>query len=518
MYPNNTKVENVHFSVDKSRNMLSNLKHFLKHSLVYGISNVATKAIGVILLPLYSTFLTLTEFGILGILEITIAIFTEIINLGMGPALVMLSSLSEFKDKKKSALFTILSMSFSLCIIFLLFSQFLVPKIAVYFGDPAKFSLYFKISSGIIFLRVLNNIFNDKLRADEKSIVFSSINLSKLIITLGLTIYFVAFLKLGVAGILYSYIIGESLTFLTFIPIMISKVTLKFDREIASTAVNFGLPLIFGSISMLILNISDRYILKYFSGYAVQGLYDLGYRLAGVLNMFFIMPLSMALMPIAYKIFRQKGDKRYFSKLMTYFVFVLTWGGLALSMFSKEILHIFALNPSYWPAYQVVPIIVFSYVFFGMRLISNLGMYLTKNTKYVAFITVAAAALNIILNLIFIPKFGMMAAAYSTLISFIILYILSDYFSSKYYRIPFENKKLTLLIVLGVILYVVSTLFTVELIPGILIKIIILIALPFILYFLNFYEEVEIAAIKGFYNKWKNPIIWKSYIKEKFKK
>ena len=255
---------------------------------MYGVSNVATKAIGVILLPLYSSFFTLTEFGILGILEITIAIFVEIINLGMGPALVMLSNLSEFKDKKKSVLFTILSISFLLCTIFLLASQFLIPKVATYFGDPATFNLYFKLSSGIIFLRVLNNIFNDKLRADERSIIFSTINLSKLIITLGLTIYFVAFLKIGVVGVLYSYIIGESLTLLTFIPIMISKLTLKFDKEIALTATKFGLPLIFGSISMLILNISDRYILKYFSGYAVQGLYDLGYRLAGVINMFFM--------------------------------------------------------------------------------------------------------------------------------------------------------------------------------------------------------------------------------------
>ena len=430
----------------------------------------------------------------------------------------MVSNLSEFKDKKKSALFTILSISFFLCTIFLLFSQFLIPKVAVYFGDPTKFNLYFKLSSGIIFLRVLNNICNDKLRADERSIVFSSINLSKLIVTLGLTIYFVAFLRSGVVGVLYSYIIGESLTLVTFIPIMISKLTLKFDKEIASTAAKFGLPLIFGSISMLILNISDRYILKYFSGYAVQGLYDLGYRLAGVINMFFIMPLSMALMPIAYKTYKQKGDKRYFSKLMTYFVFVLTWAGLALSMFSEEILRLFALNASYWPAYKIAPVIVFSYIFFGMRLISNLGMYLTKNTKYVAFITAIAAIVNILLNFIFIPKFGMIAAAYSTLVSFIVLYILSEHFSAKYYRIPFENKKLALLIVIGVILYVVSTLFTVEPIIGILTKIIILLVFPFILYILNFYEDVEIIAIKGFYNKWKNPLVWKSNIKREFNK
>ncbi len=498
--------------------MLENLKYFLKHSIIYSISNVATKAIGVVLLPLYSSFLTLTEFGVLGILEITISIFTEVVNLGLGPALVMLNNLKENAGKRKSILFTIFTSSLLICAAFVVLGLGVIPFVAGYFGDPEKFKFYFYLCLAIISLRVLNNIFTDKLRADEKAVVFTGVSLFRLIITLGLTIYFVAFLKIGVLGVLYSYTIGETLTILVLLPLITFQMSPHFDKEIFSTSIKFGVPLIFGSIAMMVLNVSDRYILKYYSNYAVLGLYDLGYRVAGVMNMFFIMPISLALMPIAYKVYNREGDKRYFSKLMTYLTFILVWGGLALSLFSEEIIKLFALNPAYWPAYKVVPIVIFSYVFFGMRLVSSLGMYLTQNTKHVAYITIAAAAFNVILNFIFVPKYGMMAAAYSTLAAFVFLYILSDIFSGKYYKIPFENIKLFKMIIAGTIFYMISFLFPANILINILLKLFLILAYPFVLYLLKFYDAIELERLNGFYIKWKNPLDWKQNLFEVFKK
>jgi len=91
--------------------MLSDLKYFVKHSLVYSISSVAAKAMGVVLLPLYSSYLTLSEFGVLGIIEVTLLISVELLNLGQGQALVMLNNSEEYKEKRKSMFFTIFSFS-----------------------------------------------------------------------------------------------------------------------------------------------------------------------------------------------------------------------------------------------------------------------------------------------------------------------------------------------------------------------------------------------------------------------
>ena len=132
---------------------------------------------------------------------------------------------------------------------------------------------------------------------------------------------------------------------------------------------------------MNLLNWSDRYILKLLTAYSTLGLYELAYKVAGILNMFFIVPFSLTLLPIAYKFYKQEGDKLFYSKILTFFSFVMFWAGLALSIFGKEIVHLFALNQSYYPAYEVVPLLTLSYCVFGMSLVTALGLYLTGKTK-----------------------------------------------------------------------------------------------------------------------------------------
>jgi len=264
-----------------------------------------------------------------------------------------------------------------------------------------------------------------QFRALEKSTLYTVVTLTKLFIVVLLVIFFVAVKQMGITGILYAYILSELLVLIVQLPLMMRQMQIRFNLKVVKTAFNFGIPLIFSSIGIMLLNLSDRYMLQVFTDLRTVGLYDLGYRIAGIINMFLIMPFSLTLLPSAYKVFKTEGDKRYYSKLMTYMCFVLVWAGLALSLFSKEIVGIFALNPEYNSAFIVIPIIILSYIFSATRNLASLGMFLTKNTKHIAYITISAAMLNILLNLLLIPKFGMMAAAYNTLISFILFHFIT---------------------------------------------------------------------------------------------
>jgi len=499
--------------------VLDNLKYFAKHSLVYSISSVAAKAMGVVLLPLYSSYLTISDFGVLGIIDATLLIAVEFLNLGQGQALVMLNNSDEYKDKKKTMFFTIFIFSVFVGAIFIILGEALVPFVYKYFKRADEFYYYLRLSIYIIVLRVVNSLFLNKIRADERSVFYSVISLIKLFLTIILAVYFVAFVKTGVVGVLYSYIIAEGVNTILLLPSMFKLMSIRFEKKFITLSIKFGVPLIFGSLAMMLLNVSDRYILKLYTNYATVGLYDLGYRVAGVINMFIIMPFGLALMPIAYKVYGTEGDKRFYSKLMTYLTFVLVWAGLALSVFSREIIKLFALNPTYWDAYKVVPVVVLSYVFFGMRWVASLGMFLTRNTKQVAITTTLASLLNIGLNFWLIPIFGMMAAAYSTLISFVLLHFITNYFSNKFYKIDFENVKLIVLLSLGILLYIVSLpLDDTSLIIRYMIKLVISISFPLILFVFGFYDVIELQSIKGFYKKWKNPGDWKNNLKLEIKR
>jgi len=496
--------------------MLNNIKSFLRHSAVYSISNVAVKAMGVVLLPLYTKYISLEDFGKLAIIEVSLTIAVEVLLLGQGQSIIMFNDLLEFKDKLNSIFFTLFILisvpSLLLCILIYLL-QASLPTIL--YVAPTSL-VYIKLGVIITFLRVLNTFFLEKIRAEQLPLKYTMTNITKLVVSLLCIIFFVAILQYGIIGILYSYITAEITIFLYLLATMLPKMKAIIEKKVIATALKFGFPLIFSSIGYLVLSVSDRFIIKYLDGNKSVALYDLGYRVAGSLNMFLIMPFTLSLMPSAYKMYGALGDKRYYSKLMTYLCFILVWGGLALSLFSEELIKIFAVNPVYWPSYKIVPIIIFSYIFNGLILVALLGQYLTKNTKNIALTTILAAIFNVILNIIYIPRVGYIAAAYTTLLSYFILFVVSYIVSNRYYKIPFEVYKLIKLFTVGIFLFGIVTIFRRdnEVLFAVS-KLLSIIIFPFILYFWKFYESQEINAIIGFIRKWKDISNWKENITKK---
>jgi O-antigen/teichoic acid export membrane protein len=143
-----------------------------------------------------------------------------------------------------------------------------------------------------------------------------------------------------------------------------------------------------------------------------------------------------------------------------------------------------------------MPIILLGYVFSGMRLNASLGMMLTKNTKYIGITTLISAAVNIVLNFILIPHFGIMAAAANTLIAYILFFFLTWYKSNQFYKIPFEGGKLFVLIITGSVLAsVIYFLPDMNLLLTVIIKLAIIISFPFIIYFFKFYEKAELDIL-----------------------
>jgi len=482
--------------------MQANVKYFVKHSLVYGISSIAQKASGVILIPVFTKFLTTTEFGQQGILIVTIAIISQILLLGQGQSIVRYNNIEEYQQKKKSVFFTLLAFITVISVLFIVAGIPFIKTFASLFEDSAAFREYLEISLYIIALTNINYLLANKLRADEKSTLFTVSGVAKLLAILIAGVYLVAFENWGVKGVLYSNLFGEILGFIIVVPYLFREIEFKFDKDVFKESLKFGAPLIFSGLAMNLLNWSDRYILKLLTAYSTLGLYELAYKVAGILNMFFIVPFSLTLLPIAYKFYKQDGDKLFYSKILTFFSFVMFWAGLALSIFAKELVHLFALNPSYYPAYSVVPLLTLSYCIFGISLVTSLGLYLTGKTNYVAIISIIVSAINIVLNFLLIPYLGMTAAALNTFIAFVILVILTTVVSNKYYQIPFEYFRLIKIVGSSILLYLVAVFFSnYGLTVNIIIKMFVLVIYPVILFAAGFFKKDELLQAKTMFEK-----------------
>ncbi len=481
--------------------MIEKIKNLIKHSAIYSLSNITIKAAGIILIPLYTINFTQREFGIWDLIDVSIAIVFSIMVLGQSNSIMMFNNSKEYKGKEKQSFFTITAFLSLLSLILIGISELIYHFKLFFTGSNEIYLTYIRISSFVVFLRVINSAFLSKLRADEKSAAFGASNLFRLIVNVVFIIYFVSFKKLGVLGVIYGYLISEAALFIILIIPMLKQMTFRFSFPILKIALAFGMPLVLSGLGFQILNLSDRYLIKIILTENSLAVYGLSYRIAGLLNMMLVLPINLILLPIAFKYYQQPGDKRFFSKLMTYSTFMSVWLAIGISLFGKEIITILAPKPEYQSALLLIPIILFGYVLSGMRMVGSLGLYLTKNTKKIAILTIIAAVINIILNVIFIPRYGIYAAAVNTFISFFVFYLLTQSYSGKFYKIPFENIKLTKVFLLGLIFSFIPLIFLKEIsVINVIFKFLLLIIFPVLLYFWKFYESIELEYIKKIKN------------------
>ena len=364
--------------------------------------------------------------------------------------------------------------------------------------SSTKYSQYFSILFIDVAFSIVLGILLNLLRLHRKSVFYSVAVVSKLTVNLCLNIYLVAFVKIGIKGILISQLISSIFLFLILLPYLLSNICPKFLLTPLKEMLKYGVPLVLVSLLGILLNFGDRYVLNYFSSLNEVGLYSLGYKISGTINMFFVQPFVLGFFPAIWVITKRPNAKRFFAKVLTYFSFVTLWAVLALALFSEDFIKVFSLNSDYWGAYKVIPLICFSYFLYGVVYILNTSFYLSERTVYISALTGLALLTNIAFNFLLIPIWGVMGAAVATVIAYLILTATTYYFAQRFYPINYEVSRLITLLFIATAIYFVSisVCFNDNILQALILKSILLFLYPFALYPVNFYESAEISKIK----------------------
>lgn len=496
--------------------MLNKLRSTAKHSIIYSFGNLSAKIVGLILLPLYTSELTTAEYGILSILEVTSQLITMVVGLRMATSLLRFGAAEKNEDRRKKIVFISFVTTLGSVLVMNLFLHPFSDVFSRMFFDHENFNNYFHILFLWSSFEIFNRLFLSYLRIDNRSLFYILTVIIKLVVVLGLNVYFVAFLHLGVEGIILSQLIGSALIFVLILPGILRAMSFRFDKELTREMFNYGIPLIFSGISMLLLTVGDRYLLKYFLSYSDVGIYSVGYKIAGVINMLLIQSFQLGFMPIAFKMFDQPDAKRFYSKILTYYTFLLIISTLAISFYSRELLMFMSDKSEYYIAYTVVPLISLAFIFKGMQFVFSMGMHYAKKMKYNAFIITLSVIFSFAVSIGLIPLIGYYGAAVSAVLSNFLLAILFYNYSQKFYPIKFELRKLYLMFIIGFIVYGLSWLtYDMGIFSALIIKTLLIALYPFVLYVFKFYDRQELLAIGGFVRKWRNPAKWKNHIFDK---
>jgi len=490
--------------------MLDNLKKAFSKSIIYSIGNLSTKIVGLILIPIYTQKLTTADYGILGVLEITSELLIAVFSLSLHQAFLRLYWDKKFKDKKKDMFFTtIASIMIIACIMFIGLYPF-ISELSLFLLGDMDFSFLIKLMLLSVGLKIIMRIPSTLMRVQGRSSLYSIANISRLLIILSSTIYFIIGLNHKVEAIFEAQIIGQCFYFLFLLKYIIKNIKFKFNIPVLKEMLNYGFPLIFSSISGIILTLGDRYCLRFLTQFSNVGIYNLGYKVANILKVFFVSSIQLALPPMIFKMIDQPNCKRFYSKIMTYVALILSFFVLIVSMFGKEAIKFVVTNKDYWDAYKVIPILSLSTLFLMLMYISTTGLTIMKKTKILAKLVMIISAVNIGSNLLLIPIWNIIGAAAATLMSRILHFIIVYYYAQKVYHISYEIKKIITIIILGLALYTLSLFVTdLTLIFRVSIKIVLIISFPFLLYPLKFYEDIELLRINQAWQKWIDPGNWK---------
>ena len=477
--------------------MLKDLFNTAKHTIIYSLGNLSIKLVGFILLPLYTTYLTTSDYGLLAIIEAIAQFSVAVLGFRLSTAMLRWAIAEKDENKKKSIIFTALFSSFIILTPFIMSFIVFANYLSEIIFNTSQFTLYIYLIAIFIAFEVYNLFILDLLRLHDKSILYVILVLIKLVINLALNIYFVAFAKTGVEGIMYSMVISSIAFSLMTLPFLLSQIKFKYDAKTAVEMFNYGFPLIFATISSMILTLADRFVIKHFYSLSEVGIYNLGYKLSSAINVVIIQSFQMGFLPIAFSKFDKPNAKEFFAKVLTYFTFVLILSIIAISLFSKEVILLLANDKAYFEAYKIVPFISYTFLIKGIYYVFSLGLHFAKKTKYNSFIVLIGALVNIILNFLLIPYYGIYGAAIASIISSIVIMLLYYYYSQREYRIHYELKRIFILTFSSVIIIFSLYYINIENIyTSLIIKTFSLISYPFFLYFINFFTQSEKIKIQ----------------------
>jgi len=298
-------------------------------------------------------------------------------------------------------------------------------------------------------------------RAREQSINYMIIKLSQFLITVSFIIYFVVFLKKGAFGKIQGQFYGALLFFIVFLILIKKEISFSISLKKTKKTLLFGLPLVPHLMAAWILGSADSFLIERFRTLSEVGLYNLGYQF-GTIILIAVSSMALSWGPIFYETAEKRKDaQEIFGKIFSMIITGIFTFSLLVLLFSREVILIMAAE-EFHSAYIVVPPIIAAYLFDSLYYVFVTPVFYKKKTKIIPLFTGIAAFSNLGLNLLWIPKYGIMGAAYATLISFGILTIVTYFYSNKIYPIQYKTKKILIVITMFGIVYILNSILPFE--------------------------------------------------------
>ena len=309
------------------------------------------------------------------------------------------------------------------------------------------------------------------LRLKNKPVRFTVIKIVNISVNVSLNFILVLGFKMGLEAVFISNLAASAVTLILLLPIVFENIAFRFNKKLFNELWRFSLPYVPAGLASIMVQVVNRPIMQALTDEATVGIFQANFRL-GIFMMLIVSMFEYAWRPFFLNNAKEPNAKQIFSKVMTVFVGFASVVLIVITFFIDDIIRIplphrgHLIGAKYWDGVYIVPVILFSYLLYGIYINLMAGIYIEKKTKYLPYITGLGALINIAGNFLLIPPFGMHGAATATLLSYLAMTLYIYYISQKFYPVHYEINKVILLNLVNVAALIIFYLIFYNIIPS----------------------------------------------------
>ena len=460
------------------------LKKLAGQTAVYGLGTIVPRLLNYLLVPLYTRLFLGDEYGIITELYAYIAFFFVLLLYGMETSFFRHA---EKSDNPKKVFSTTLLSVFVTSIIFVSLVFLFIDTISgfIKYEDHQDLILYSALIVGIDAFTAIQFAF---LRQQNKAFKFSLIRIITVSVNVGLNLYFIWFCEslyksnpdspflilynpeIRIGYVFISNLVASILAVVLLSP-QLFKNRIVLDIKLLKQMFIYAFPLLIVGLAGMINEVSDKIIFKYLAKVpegivdadkyimGQLGIYGANYKLA-VLMTLFIQMFRYAAEPFFFSQAKEPNAKQVYADVMKYFVIF----GLLIFLSVTLYIDIFKyfIGPEFWEGLFIVPIVLLANLFLGIFFNLSVWYKLNDITKYGAIIALVGSVVTIILNLLLVPKFGYIGAAWGHLACYFTMIVISFFLGRKYFPVKYDLKKIFFYITLALVIFGISHLVDIE--------------------------------------------------------
>jgi len=490
--------------------MRAKTKNLLKTAAIYGGGDFLQKALGLLLIPIYTHYLTVSDYGTLSLLNVTLQLLSFMMIMGLGAASVRYSFGNDQQSEGTIFWANTTFLSIVVPVLFTIIFFILGAKYIDKIFPEIPFFPYWVILIVISSLYPIPNLLARFFQAYEKPTHYVALNITRFLLVTGAIIWFVAIQKQGVVGKLKGEVIVTALIWVVSFVILAKMVKWRLSLTYINRALSFGIPLIPHFASLWIFNAASRYSLKMFSDLEQVGLYTLAFQFAGIVVLV-SGSFNKAWNPFFYKVATEdtESGRKLIGKLVTAYFVGICLVGLFIALFSKEFITIVAPS-EYHLAYMYIPILVSASIALSVYRFFIAGIFFRKKTKIIPLLTFCAACFSVFANYFFIEIMNLngLGAAIATFLSAFFMALIFYWQGQKCYAINFGFNQIALYGSVSLAIFLISLIHIGDsILSGIIFKLALMFAWGAGILWLGKVRNDELEFIRKTIEKITNPLM-----------